>query len=136
MDIFLVKQSRLLCEALDLVKKIQEDTALGYGTRITSKTIYLDVCRGNKRKTQLNLFLHFFSSKTFIQPKDSPFLALTFLFVFFLSTLKTKKQFNSQVLPHCQSFFLDLLLVYIWCQMKENKLRRISVEGFFFLPKY
>lgn len=57
---------KIMCEALDLIKKIQEDTALGYGTRISSKTIYLDICRGNKRKTQPNLFLLFFPSKTFI----------------------------------------------------------------------
>lgn len=58
---------KIMCEALDLIKKIQEDTALGYGTRISSKTIYLDVCRGNKRKTEPNLFLcFFFSSKTLI----------------------------------------------------------------------
>lgn len=51
---------KIMCEALDLIKKIQEDTGLGHGTRISSKTIYLDVCRGNKRKTQPNLFLIFF----------------------------------------------------------------------------
>lgn len=50
-----------MCEALILIKKIQEDTALGYGTRISSKTIYLHVCRGKKKnKPQANLFLHFF----------------------------------------------------------------------------
>lgn len=49
-----------MCEALILIKKIQEDTALGYGTRISSKTIYLHVCRGKKKKTKPNLFLHFF----------------------------------------------------------------------------
>lgn len=37
--------------SLRLGKKVQEDTALGYGTRISSKTIYLDVCRGNKNPT-------------------------------------------------------------------------------------
>lgn len=39
-----------MCEALVLIKKIQEDTALGYGTRISSKNIYLHVCRGGKKK--------------------------------------------------------------------------------------
>lgn len=62
----LSKIVKIMCEALDLIKKIQGDTALGYGTRISSKTIYLDVCRGNKRKIQPNLFFLFFSSKTFI----------------------------------------------------------------------
>lgn len=47
-----------MCEALVLIKKIQEDTALGYGTRISSKNIYLHVCRGEKKNP--NLFLHFF----------------------------------------------------------------------------
>lgn len=26
---------KIMCEALDLIKKIQEDSALGYGTRIS-----------------------------------------------------------------------------------------------------
>lgn len=51
---------KIMCEALDFIKNKQEDTALGCGTRISSKTIYLDVCRENKRTTQPNLFLHFF----------------------------------------------------------------------------
>lgn len=41
---------KIMCEALDLIKKIQEDTALGYGARISSEIIYLDVCRGEKKK--------------------------------------------------------------------------------------
>lgn len=39
---------KIMCEALVLIKKIQEDPALGYGTRISSKNIYLHVCRGEK----------------------------------------------------------------------------------------
>lgn len=60
---------KIMCEALDLIKKIQEDSALGYGTRISWKTIYLDVCRENKRKTQPNLFLHFFPVRLLFSPK-------------------------------------------------------------------
>lgn len=55
-----------MCEALILIKKIQEDTALGYGTRISSKTIYLHVCRGKKTKNHKLIYFYIFSSKTFI----------------------------------------------------------------------
>lgn len=52
-----------MCEALVLIKKIQEDTALGYGTRISSKNIYLHVCRGKKKQL---IYFYIFSCKTFI----------------------------------------------------------------------
>lgn len=73
---------KIMYEALDLIKKIQEDTALGYGARISSEIIYLDVCRGKKRKTQPNLFLLFFLVRLLFSP-NSPFLALTFFYVCF-----------------------------------------------------